>query len=123
MKLRRLLIILSLFIFTSCSNDKTNIYTEYEYFESGALSAKYLMKDGKKFGNFIFYYETGNVHKEGFFDNDTINGVFIQYTETGDTLLKSYYIMGNMVKDYGYKENKVIYFKNLLTDEFILYKD
>jgi len=56
-------------------------------------------KDGLKQGKWFLFYENGNIKQEGAYREDLKDGYFKDYTETGDLLKISKYVMGDLQPD------------------------
>ncbi len=57
---------------------------EWNYFyEDGSKEAKGIYKAGKKFGAWVYYNESGTIKAEGNFINDLTDGIWIHYYESG----------------------------------------
>jgi len=81
-----ILIILGLFLLTSCTN------VEKQYWEDGILKSELPYKNGKLNGTAIWYYEDGTIMHEVPYEDDEITGTSIRYHDNGRKELEETYI-------------------------------
>ena len=65
-----------------------------EYYDSGALKAKGIKKNGLKEGKWVFYFENGKLYREIHFCNDVENGEWKMWHEKGKLYLEQMKING-----------------------------
>lgn len=121
--------------------DKSIQTDKYEaFYSNGKLKTYSQLKDGKKDGNYISYFQNGNKSSEEFYikdvqngegknyykngklksiffvDNDKINGTLERFDIDGSLYERSFYAEGDLIKTIFYSQGKelstVDYFKN-----------
>ncbi len=72
-------LILTLICCSSCTSQ-----TKSEFYDNGNTKLTYSLRDGKKHGEAISYYPTGDVESEGMFYRGQFDGEWKFYYESGD---------------------------------------
>lgn len=108
MKLPRTLatiaLILSIIIFTACSNIEKN------YWENGNLKSELPYKNGKLNGTAVWYYEDGTIQMEVNYANDIIEGSSIRYHDNGRKDTEEMYVNNlrqGKATEYSYSGKRV----------------
>lgn len=83
---------LVLVISLGCSKTK-QILT---FYDSGYVRERYFLKDGKKDGKYLMYYENGNVKREGNYIGDLESGCFLEYHINGELFIEQWFQEGNI---------------------------
>lgn len=91
----------------SCNNFHNEKELEKKYFDNGKISASYELKDMARDGVFVLYYPSGEVYRVGGYKEDKLDGVLVELSENGDTLIKRIYALDKMLFDIQYKNNKI----------------
>jgi antitoxin component YwqK of YwqJK toxin-antitoxin module len=81
----------------------------FYYFEDASLQAKGNYREGKKFGSWKYYNESGTINAEGNYINDLTDGVWIHYFETGGIKTKGKLYKGQKDGDWSlyYSDGKL----------------
>ncbi len=76
---------------------------EWNYFyEDGSKEAKGIYKAGKKFGAWVYYNESGTIKAEGNFINNLTDGIWIHYYESGIVKIKGKLYKGQMDGEWSF---------------------
>jgi hypothetical protein len=99
----------SLLFFNSCT-EKKNV--KKTYYLDGSIASEVNFKDSDtliKDGEAKFYYPGGKLKKQHFFINDTLNGDFVSYEESGIVQSKGYFKYGVAIgPTYYYHNNNLV---------------
>ena len=76
--------------------NSANGILEY-YYKDGTLNYTLEMNMGRKHGEGISYYPSGEEHQIRNFTNDTLDGYQYEFLENGDTVLIKLFEMGNKI--------------------------
>lgn len=76
-------------------DDKKNTETSLQY---GKIQGKENHKNGIQDGEFVWYYENGNICAKGNYKNGNLDGDSITYSENGDIVSKFTYKDGELVE-------------------------
>jgi len=71
-----------------------------EYYESGEIEFKINYLGGKRNGEFIDYYKSGEISSSRNYLDDNLHGELIYYYESGDISSKFYHINGKSVTEF-----------------------
>lgn len=71
-----------------------------EVYEGGKLSYVISFKGGVKNGKIISYWSNGNIYRERYYVNDTLNGVFKEYDMSGIIVFEENFINGKLNGKY-----------------------
>lgn len=98
--MRQIVFLFSIFILTSCSNEKpqkikknntTKTENVVEYYDSGLKKVEGQLRNEKPHGKWIFYHENGFKWSEGFFNEGERIGKSIVYYENGKIKMTGQY--------------------------------
>ena len=78
--IKKITIILAIFIFCSCTYD---VQHKKEYYSNGILKEEYYKRNGKFEGAYKAFYEDGSIKSIGQFKNEKCIGIWKNYWENG----------------------------------------
>jgi antitoxin component YwqK of YwqJK toxin-antitoxin module len=80
-----------------------------EYYPNGVLKSETAFEKQKQNGICKRYYPNGNLEEKLEFIDDYANGDFCKFENTGDSLVRGFYVQGAVVgPTYWYHKNKVV---------------
>ncbi len=79
---------------------------EKNYYRNGELADVFTYVAGIKEGPYYVYYKNGNLNRTGVFINGKLNGLYVELTESGDTIFKREYLDDQTQLDILYEENR-----------------
>jgi len=72
----------------------------YEYYNSGKIKAEGLYKNNEKEGEWIYYFENGKIEQKGFFKNGKFSGIWTFYDSIGNLIKEEEYFNGKLNGEY-----------------------
>ena len=84
--IEKIVVVLTVFIFASCTSDAHKVDVHREYYSSGALKAEYHMKNNKFDGIYKAFYESGVILATGQYKNGKRTGLWYNYHSNGKIL-------------------------------------
>lgn len=95
------------FIVEYDQNNNEHLFTGiiYECYEDGNLANYYIVKNGVKNGEMVYYYPNGQVKKIKNIDTNTVEGIQKEFYENGVLKLVEYRVLGRLESFIKYDEH------------------
>lgn len=95
------------FIVEYDQNNNEHLFTGiiYECYEDGNLANYYIVKNGVKNGEMVYYYPNGQVKEIKNIDTNTVEGIQKEFYENGVLKLVEYRVLGRLESFIKYDEH------------------